>query len=745
MTIAPAPDATGMHDGFARPAFAWVPSIGVSALAANDARWLPLWKDDLLVASLAGESIFRVRRDGAVVQYVERIELGFRMRDMAWMPDGRLALLDESGRAVFLRAERRCDIESRRQRSVYAIGCGPLEAAAAQAAPPPPADVAAEVADRRMTVSWTPVAGAAGYVVAARPTGGIAPFPWREFAAAAAPFVLADMRTHGGARYEVRAAAVDAAGARSAWSPIAATTAPALRPAPRDAITVRTPSPAVGKMVAVHLHNARPFSDRSSWIWFACAPDRSGCKRLPDVRGKSYRYLPGPETLGMRLQVQADYAKDGALWTARADLGVVGPEDPIPAFRPPPLPECAKAESPGGGVLEKGLDVETHLYALESGSAPVPSKAGDGGAIAPLCNDLIVAAPWDAISSVDPSGRTRRHDSAVPMGFEGSEPGPGEHLRVADILLLRRSGERYELFATHHYFAGDCVRFRMSSTTVLREDGAVSVSPSWRTIFDAEPCLPPNGSDWAQAGGRMLADGRGRVLVAVGSHGLAGRVREPGAHIGKLLRVDVETGEAETLAIGLRNPQGLARDEDGRLWWTEHGPQGGDELNLLRPGGDYGWSLATYGVGYGGVTIAPAPDATGMHDGFARPAFAWVPSIGVSALAVNDARWLPLWKDDLLVGSLVGESIFRVRRDGADVQYVERIPLGFRMRDMAWMPDGRLALLDDAGRAVFLRAARRCDVESRRQRSVYAIGCGPLEAAAAGPVTSPSPMRPTPP
>ena len=227
----------------------------------------------------------------------------------------------------------------------------------------------------------------------------------------------------------------------------------------------------------------------------------------------------------------------------------------------------------------------------------------------------------------------------------------------------------------------------------------------------------------------MLADGRGRVLVTVGTHFLDGLVREPGAHIGKLLRVDIETGEAETLAIGLRNPQGLARDGGERVWWTEHGPQGGDELNLLRPGGDYGWPQASYGVGGGRRIIAPAPEATGMHDGFARPAFAWIPSIGVSALAANDARWFPLWKDDLLVASLAAESIFRVRRDGAVVRYFERIELGFRMRDMAWMPDGRLALLDDAGRAVFLRAARRCDVESRRLQPVYAIGCGPLEAA----------------
>ena len=626
--------------------------------------------------------------------------------------------------------------------------------AAAQDPPPfPPTDVVAEVVDRRMTVSWSPVAGAASYVVAARPTGGIVPFPWREFAAEAAPFVMADMQTHSGARYEVRAAAVDAGGARSAWSPAAATTAPALRPAPGGAITAGPHSLAVGKQMAVNLINVWPLADRSRWIWFACAPDRSDCKRLPDVMGLSYIYLPGPETLGMRLQVQVDYAKDGASWTARADLGVVGPEGPISAlFRPPPLPECAKAEPPGGGAIEEGPDIETHLYALESGSVPVPWTDVNGGAIAPLCNHLIVAAPRGAISSVDPSGRARRHDSAVPMGFEGSEPGPAaafpgaERLRVAYILLLRRSGTRYELFAAHHYFAGDCARFRVSSTTVLREGGAIAVSPSWRTIFDAEPCLPWAGSDWTAAGGRMLADGRGRLLVTVGHHGRDSLVRDPGAHIGKLLRVDIGTGKAETLASGLRNPQGLARDEDGRLWWTEHGPRGGDELNLLRPGGDYGWPLASYGVGYRYRIIASAAEATGMHDGFVRPAFAWVPDIGVSALAVNDPRWLPLWKDDLLAASLTDRSLFRVRRDGTDVQYVERIHLGFRIRDLAWMPDGRLALADDTnGRVVFLRASRRCDIESRRLRAVHAIGCGPLEAAAAGPVTSPSPRRPTPP
>ena len=615
------------------------------------------------------------------------------------------------------------------------------DAAMAQPAPPPPADVAAEITDRRITVSWTPTAGAASYVVAARPAGGIAPFPWREFTAEAAPFVMTDMQTLGGARYEIRAAAVDPGGARSAWSPAATITAPALQPAPDALVTLKHHlPPKVGRLLGVGLARAAaPFTRRSRWTWLACAPDGSDCRILPGAKRPSYLYLPGRETLGKRLQVQVDYDRGGESWTAKADLGVVGPENPYPAFRPPPLPECAGAESPGGEALAAHPDVETHLYALELRSVSTPWEGTKGGAIAPLCNDLIAVSARGEIFSVDPAGRTQRHDSAVPLNIEGFEPSPGpraaspalEKLRVNGVLAIRRSGESYELFVTHHYYdaGGECVRFRVSSATVLRGEGGVAVSPSWRTVFDAQPCLPLFGGSYAHAGGRMLADRRAHLLVTVGEHSLERIVQDPGSHVGKLLRIDVETGAAETLASGLRSPQGLARDGGGRVWWTEHGPQGGDELNLLRPGGNYGWPLASYGIGYEDMTIAPSPDATGMHDGFVRPAFAWVPSIGVSALAVNDPRWLPLWKDDLLVASLVGRSIFRVRRDGTDVQYVERIEVGFRIRDMAWMPDGRIALLDDAGRVAFLARSWRCDVEARWRQSVYALGCGPLEAA----------------
>ena len=157
----------------------------------------------------------------------------------------------------------------------------------------------------------------------------------------------------------------------------------------------------------------------------------------------------------------------------------------------------------------------------------------------------------------------------------------------------------------------------------------------------------------------------------------------------------------------LRVPQSLARDAEGNLWETEHGPQGGDELNLLTAGVNYGWPLVTYGLGYGGRLNYGDPARPGQHQGFAPPVFSWVPAIGISAIAVNDAAAFPLWRDDLLVASLegtagMGRSIYRVRHDGQQVRYVERIPFDAPIRDIAQTADGRIALLHDDGRVIML-------------------------------------------
>ena len=235
----------------------------------------------------------------------------------------------------------------------------------------------------------------------------------------------------------------------------------------------------------------------------------------------------------------------------------------------------------------------------------------------------------------------------------------------------------------------------------------------------------------------MLTDGPDHLLVVIGDH-LGDTYRNPllsqasDSHLGKLVRVEIETGRAETLASGLRNPQGLARDGHGTLWETEHGPRGGDELNVLEPGGNYGWPLVTYGVGRRKTIIGSNDEDVGRHDGFIEPVFAWVPSIGISNLVVNDERWFPLWKDDLLISSLGGHSLFRACHNGAAVRYVERIRVDERIRDLAYMPDGRIALLADGGKVYFLsRSYAYCNDEATLNRHVYAVDCADTVSAVA--------------
>ena len=387
---------------------------------------------------------------------------------------------------------------------------------------------------------------------------------------------------------------------------------------------------------------------------------------------------------------------------------------------------------------EEGPALTTHLYALESESVRLESFDGSGGAIESIGEDLLVVTPKGRFALVFPD-TVEYLDGNVPMNYTGLQSSPiSEHpdfdptsFRVADILLEEIEGG-YILFATHHYFTGECVRFRLSSTTLVREGQRLTVLPDWRTIFDAEPCLELD-SGWKNAGGKMLTDGEEHLLVTIGNHLYGQHLIPSNLHISKLVRIEIETGESEIFATGIRNAQGLARDAEGNLWATDHGRQGGDELNLVREGADYGWPLVSYGIEYGGVALRLVEDeGVGRHDGSLRPAFAWVPSPAVSAIAVNDEEHLPLWKDDLLVASLAGQSLFRVRRYGTDVQYVERIELGYRIRDITVMPDGRIALLRDGGWVYFLtRSARYCNEEARKQRNVYSINCDSIAASPA--------------
>ncbi len=149
---------------------------------------------------------------------------------------------------------------------------------------------------------------------------------------------------------------------------------------------------------------------------------------------------------------------------------------------------------------------------------------------------------------------------------------------------------------------------------------------------------------------------------------------------------------AETWASGFRTPYGLAFGPDGRLWELEHGPRGGDELNLIEKGKNYGWPLVSYATNYDGVPI-PSPDT---RSDLAKPVIYWTPVIAPGNMVFYKGAMFPEWKGSLLVSGLGGQSITRVTFDGkGGATPAERWAIGFRVRDVAVGPDGALWLIDD--------------------------------------------------
>ena len=127
--------------------------------------------------------------------------------------------------------------------------------------------------------------------------------------------------------------------------------------------------------------------------------------------------------------------------------------------------------------------------------------------------------------------------------------------------------------------------------------------------------------------------------------------------------------------MGHSNPQGLTIDSLGRIWETEHGPQGGDELNMLVKGSDYGYPSHTYGTEYGSVTWPPTDSSSGQMNSI-RPVFAWVPSIGISEIVAVDDSAFERWRGDVSITSLRGKSLWRTRLEGQRVVYPNQYLLG---------------------------------------------------------------------
>jgi glucose/arabinose dehydrogenase len=158
---------------------------------------------------------------------------------------------------------------------------------------------------------------------------------------------------------------------------------------------------------------------------------------------------------------------------------------------------------------------------------------------------------------------------------------------------------------------------------------------------------------------------------------------------------------AEIWSSGHRTPYGLAFAPDGRLWEIEHGPRGGDELNLIEAGKNYGWPLVSYANNYDGGPI-PSPDT---REDLAKPAIYWNPVIAPGNLMFYSGNLFPQWKGSAFVSGLGTASLSRIIIEGANAKPAERWVIGFRVRDVAQAPDGALWLAEDTGNGGLYRLA----------------------------------------
>jgi glucose/arabinose dehydrogenase len=227
----------------------------------------------------------------------------------------------------------------------------------------------------------------------------------------------------------------------------------------------------------------------------------------------------------------------------------------------------------------------------------------------------------------------------------------------------------------------------------------------------------PKLSSGAHFGSRLVFDRDGYLFVALGENNQRSTAQDLDKLQGKVVRLHPDgkvprdnpfVGQPdvrpEIWSYGHRNQQGAALNpRTGQLWTHEHGPRGGDEINIPQAGKNYGWPLATHGVNY---SFLPIPEARGKTvDGTEPPHYVWEKSPAISGMAFYDGERLAAWRGNLFIGALAGQALIRLELRGDQVVHEERLleQLDARIRDVRQGPDGYLYVLTDAGNGKLLR------------------------------------------
>ena len=270
----------------------------------------------------------------------------------------------------------------------------------------------------------------------------------------------------------------------------------------------------------------------------------------------------------------------------------------------------------------------------------------------------------------------------------------------------------------HPDFASNQLVYLSFSKPLVGEEGATTAIIRGRlvdgSLEDIEEIFEADSRGRGHYGCRLAFDGNGYLFFSVGDrqaaptgdlaahpaqdlsnhHGTINRIHDDGRIPEDNPFIGQEGARSEIWSYGHRNPQGLAfHPETGDLWSNEHGPQGGDELNLIQPGLNYGWPIIGYGVNYrSGKAIHGSTHA----DGLEQPKHFWVPSIGISGMMIYSGNRFPEWKGNIFSGGLSGEQLAMVHLDGQEVGVEETLFFGQgRIRDVRQGPDGHIYLAVD--------------------------------------------------
>jgi glucose/arabinose dehydrogenase len=339
-------------------------------------------------------------------------------------------------------------------------------------------------------------------------------------------------------------------------------------------------------------------------------------------------------------------------------------------------------------VFAEGLSHPWALAFLPDGSALVTER---GGRLRLLRRDGTLSEPLGGVPEVDARDQGGLLDVAIDPDFSENR-----------LVYLSFSE------------AGEGGR---NSTAVAR--GALNADATAiadvEVIFSQQPKLRST----KHFGSRLVFDRGGYLFVTLGERSEA-RFREQAqdldSHLGKIVRIRPDgsvpddnpfvgqsSAFAEIWSYGHRNIQAAAiNPETGVLWEIEHGPRGGDELNIVAPGKNYGWPVVSFGVNYSGT---PVGSGESSGPGFEPPIYQWTPVIAPSGMAFYSGKAFPEWEGDLFVGGLASTALVRLKLDGNAVAHEERIldDAGLRMRDVVEGPDGALYVLTDEDNGQVLR------------------------------------------